>query len=174
VCAASGFAVRDVLFPSIGSGAAPSMWQPRGTETSRSTASRGAMTTLDGPQPRRARSATPATTSSAAPVVTDQTGELSGAGRPEDASGGRSVPPATSLPAGDHGGLPVSEPVPSTAVGDDHGVDTTTHHSGPSTSVPDHTSSPSSTTSPGGTLPGGSGRGGSGPGGGGDAHDSIP
>lgn len=33
VCAASAFAVRDVVFPSLGPSAAPSMWEPRPTRT---------------------------------------------------------------------------------------------------------------------------------------------
>jgi hypothetical protein len=166
VCAGSAFAVRDVVFPSLSPSAAPSLWQPKPSDT---TVAGNGTTVPD-------RIDVGAGTVSVVVVTVPPVGSDS------------SVPETSTVADGSAGGLarPARQTNGSTSVttvasspgttapgGDDHTGTTvpkttnTTAHS---------TTSVSQTTNPdtGDTLPDDSGGGGSGSGRGGNGNDTLP
>ncbi len=166
VCAASVFAVRDVVFPSLGPSAAPSLWQPKPSDT---TAPSGGVTTV----PDRLDVGTTISSVVAVSVVpaddTTATGEPAGSGtgnttNTDRLGGGGSRPtpstttpsPGTTVPGGAQPGTTVPK-------------STSTTVAGGSTTV-----SPTTNPDTGDTLPDDTGGGGSGSGRGDHGNGTLP
>lgn len=174
ICAASAFAVRDVVFPQMGKSSAPALWEPRRSDdTQPSLGVSPSINSVDGPQ------RTDAATTTATTLVTTSSSEAPAPASSAGSGGGKSsttkAGPGTTTPRTT---VPRST-APSTTV--DDGDSTSTSSSVSPTSSTDPTSSgPSTSDAPttsdvtGGTIPDTTSGGGSGSGRGGDRHDPLP
>ena len=181
VCAASAFAVRDVVFPSLAPSASPSLWQPQPGD---STSSIGRVTsTADRIEESTALPTTELVVPSTDPVVdTSQVQSQSPSSGSGTTSGARpsigpTPSPTTSKPATSPSSV---SSAPSTSVhggeDDDHHVTSTTTAGATSTSSPVTATTVTETTDPVATdtLPGDTGGGTSGSGRGGNLNDGHP
>ena len=171
VCAGSAFAVRDVVFPSLSPSATPSLWQPKESDTTVTSA--GITTSPDRIDVDRTKTTTVfvgvpgPTTESTAPQQASAGPTNAGNGTPARHSDDATTTTTGSSPS-------VSSPGTTAPGGGQHPG--TTVPKPTTTTGPDTSSSVSQTTNPAtsDTLPDDSGGGSSGPGRSGHTNDTLP
>ena len=165
ICAASAFAVRDVVFPQLGQSSAPALWEPRRSEdTAPPLSAMVSINSVEGPQPTDDVTTTATsvvtTSSSDAPAsvsTSGSTGKVTSSKGPTVTTAPRTSAPSTT---DDKGGASSSS--------------APTSSSSPSSSAPSTTDVTTTTAGSGDTIPDTTSVGGSGSGRGGDRHDPLP
>jgi len=170
ICAASAFAVRDVVFPQMGKSSAPALWEPRRSDdTQPSLGVSPSINSVDGPQRTDAATTTATTlvttSSSEAPAPASSVGSGGGKSSTTKAGPGTTAP-RTTVPR---------TTTPSTTIDDDaSSTSSPTSSTDPTSSGPSTSDAPTTTDATGGTIPDTTSGGGSGSGRGGDRHDPLP